>query len=243
MSLIAVDKFEPAIAGNKVLNAEYIDWGEGGTPSGAYVGSVNSSWVVSSSDYTYSGTIKNGTVFILTFASSVTSGTQKLYFYNSSTSQNDGYNMKYQSSSAAGALNGKISAGETCIFTFDGTDLKFVSKDSASGLMPQASSSKVGGIKIGYTASGNNIPLQLSSGKGYVSLPQSSNSASGIVQLSDSGTISADIANNVDNKAVTPKAISSSIDGSVSSHFWIGTATEYSQITPVSGVIYSIYDV
>lgn len=208
MSLIAVDKFEPAVEGNKVLNAEYIDWGEGGTPSGAYVGSVDSAWTVSSSDYNYNGTIKNGTVFILTFANKATSSTQKLYFYNSSTSQNDGYDMKYRASSAQGALNGKISAGDTCIFTFDGTYLKFVSKDTANGLVASATSG-----------------------------------TSGVVKLSVSSTINTDIENNVDNKAVTPKAISSSIDGSVSSHFWIGTATEYSQITPVSGVIYSIYDV
>lgn len=148
MSLIAVDKFEPAIAGNKVLNAEYIDWGEGGTPSGAYVGSVNSSWVVSSSDYTYSGTIKNGTVFILTFSNKTTSSTQKLYFYNSSTSQNDGYDMKYRSSSAAGALNGKIAAGDTCIFTFDGTYLRFVSKDTANGLTASATSTTAGVVKL-----------------------------------------------------------------------------------------------
>ena len=117
MSLIAVDKFEPAIAGNKVLNSEYIDWGDGGVPSGAYIGSVNSSFVVTTEDYTYNGTIKEGTVFILTFASKATSSTQKLYFYNSGTSQNDGYDMKYRASTSAGALNGKIAAGDTCIFT------------------------------------------------------------------------------------------------------------------------------
>lgn len=148
MSLIAVDKFEPAIAGNKVLNAEYIDWGEGGTPSGAYVGSVNSSWVVSSSDYTYNGAIKNGTVFILTFSNKTTSSTQKLYFYNSGTSQNDGYDMKYRSSSAAGALNGKIAAGDTCIFTFDGTYLRFVSKDTANGLTASATTTTAGVVKL-----------------------------------------------------------------------------------------------
>ena len=208
MSLIAVDKFEPAIAGNKVLNSEYIDWGDGGVPSGAYIGSVNSSFVVTTEDYTYNGTIKEGTVFILTFASKATSSTQKLYFYNSGTSQNDGYDMKYRASTSAGALNGKISAGDTCIFTFDGTYFKFVSKDTANGLVQSATTA-----------------------------------ATGVVKLSDSSTINSDIANNVDNKAVTPKAISSSIDGSVSSHFWIGTATEYSQITPTTGVIYSIYDV
>lgn len=148
MSLIAVDKFEPAIAGNKVLNAEYIDWGEGGTPSGAYIGSVNSSWVVTVSDYTYNGTIKNGTVFILTFSNKTTSSTQKLYFYNSSTSQNDGYDMKYRASSAAGALNGKIAAGDTCIFTFDGTYLRFVSKDTANGLTESATSTTAGVVKL-----------------------------------------------------------------------------------------------
>lgn len=208
MALIAVDKFEPAVEGNKVLNSEYIDWGDGGAPSGAYIGSVNSAWTVTTEDYTYNGTIKEGTVFILTFASKTTSSTQKLYFYNSSTSQNDGYDMKYRASSAQGALNGKILAGDTCIFTFDGTYLRFVSKDTANGLVQSATTG-----------------------------------ATGVVKLSDSSTINSDIANNIDNKAVTPKAISTSIDGSVSSHFWIGTATEYSQITPISGVIYSIYDV
>ncbi len=148
MPLLAVDKFEPAISGNKVLNAEYIDWGEGGTPSGAYIGSVNSSWVISTPDYTYNGTIKNGTVFILTFASKTTSSTQKLYFYNSSTSQNDGYDMKYRASSAAGALNGKIAAGDTCIFTFDGTYLMFVSKDTANGLTASATTTTAGVVKL-----------------------------------------------------------------------------------------------
>ena len=148
MSLIAVDKFEPAIAGNKVLNSEYIDWGDGGVPSGAYIGSVNSSFVVTTEDYTYNGTIKEGTVFILTFASKATSSTQKLYFYNSGTSQNDGYDMKYRASTSAGALNGKIAAGDTCIFTFDGTYLKFVSKDTANGLTPSATSSTAGVVKL-----------------------------------------------------------------------------------------------
>lgn len=148
MSLIAVDKFEPAIAGNKVLNSEYIDWGDGGVPSGAYIGSVNSSFVVTTEDYTYNGTIKEGTVFILTFASKATSSTQKLYFYNSGTSQNDGYDMKYRASTSAGALNGKISAGDTCIFTFDGTYLKFVSKDTANGLTQSATSSTAGVVKL-----------------------------------------------------------------------------------------------
>ena len=208
MALICVDKFEPAIEGNKVLNSEYIDWGDGGAPSGAYIGSVDSAWTVTIEDYNYNGSIKEGTVFILTFSNKTTSSTQKLYFYNSSTSQNDGYDMKYRASSAQGALNGKISAGDTCIFTFDGTYLRFVSKDTANGLVATATSS-----------------------------------TSGIVKLSDSSSINTDIANNVDNKAVTPKAISTSIDGSVSSHFWIGTQTEYSQITPITGVIYSIYDV
>ena len=148
MSLIAVDKFEPAIAGNKVLNSEYIDWGDGGVPSGAYIGSVNSSFVVTTEDYTYNGTIKEGTVFILTFASKATSSTQKLYFYNSGTSQNDGYDMKYRASTSAGALNGKISAGDTCIFTFDGTYLQFVSKDTANGLTASATSSTAGVVKL-----------------------------------------------------------------------------------------------
>ena len=148
MSLIAVDKFEPAIAGNKVLNSEYIDWGDGGVPSGAYIGSVNSSFVVTTEDYTYNGTIKEGTVFILTFASKATSSTQKLYFYNSGTSQNDGYDMKYRASTSAGALNGKIAAGDTCIFTFDGTYLKFVSKDTANGLTASATSSTAGVVKL-----------------------------------------------------------------------------------------------
>ena len=148
MSLIAVDKFEPAIAGNKVLNSEYIDWGDGGAPSGAYIGSVDSAWTVTTEDYTYNGTIKEGTVFILTFASKATSSTQKLYFYNSGTSQNDGYDMKYRASTSAGALNGKIAAGDTCIFTFDGTYLKFVSKDTANGLTASATSSTAGVVKL-----------------------------------------------------------------------------------------------
>lgn len=206
MSLIAVDKFEPAIAGNKVLNAEYIDWGEGGTPSGAYVGSVNSSWVVSSSDYSYNGTIKNGTVFILTFSNKTTSSTQKLYFYNSSTSQNDGYDMKYRSSSAAGALNGKIAAGDTCIFTFDGTYLRFVSKDTANGLTASATTT-----------------------------------TAGVVKLSDSSIINSDIAGNVDNKAVTPKAISTAVQTSVDNKISVVEVSDYPS-TPTAGVIYFVYD-
>lgn len=206
MSLIAVDKFEPAIAGNKVLNAEYIDWGEGGTPSGAYVGSVNSSWVVSSSDYSYNGTIKNGTVFILTFSNKTTSSTQKLYFYNSSTSQNDGYDMKYRSSSAAGALNGKIAAGDTCIFTFDGTYLRFVSKDTANGLTASATTT-----------------------------------TAGVVKLSDSSIINSDIAGNVDNKAVTPKAISTAVQTSVDNKISVVEISDYPS-TPTAGVIYFVYD-
>lgn len=206
MALLAVDKFEPAIAGNKVLNAEYIDWGEGGTPSGAYVGSVNSSWVVSSSDYTYNGTIKNGTVFILTFSNKTTSSTQKLYFYNSGTSQNDGYDMKYRASTSAGALNGKISAGDTCIFTFDGTYLKFVSKDTANGLTTSATSS-----------------------------------TAGVVKLSDSSTIATDIAGNIDNKAVTPKAISTAVQTSVDNKISVVEISDYPS-TPTAGVIYFVYD-
>lgn len=206
MALLAVDKFEPAIAGNKVLNAEYIDWGEGGTPSGAYVGSVNSSWVVSSSDYTYSGTIKNGTVFILTFSNKTTSSTQKLYFYNSSTSQNDGYDMKYRASSAAGALNGKIAAGDTCIFTFDGTYLRFVSKDTANGLTASATTT-----------------------------------TAGVVKLSDSSTISTDIAGQNDTKAVTPKAISTAVQTSVDNKISVVEVSDYPS-TPTAGVIYFVYD-
>lgn len=206
MALLAVDKFEPAIAGNKVLNAEYIDWGEGGTPSGAYVGSVNSSWVVSSSDYTYNGTIKNGTVFILTFSNKTTSSTQKLYFYNSGTSQNDGYDMKYRSSSAAGALNGKIAAGDTCIFTFDGTYLRFVSKDTANGLTASATST-----------------------------------TAGVVKLSDSSTISTDIAGQNDTKAVTPKAISTAVQTSVDNKISVVEISDYPS-TPTAGVIYFVYD-
>lgn len=206
MALIAVDKFEPAVEGNKVLNSEYIDWGDGGAPSGAYIGSVDSAWTVTTEDYTYNGSIKEGTVFILTFANKTTSSTQKLYFYNSSTSQNDGYDMKYRASSAQGALNGKILAGDTCIFTFDGTYFKFVSKDTANGLVASATSG-----------------------------------TSGVVKLSDSSSINTDIANNVDNKAVTPKAISTAVQTSVDNKILVVEVSDYPS-TPTAGVIYFVYD-
>jgi len=206
MALIAVDKFEPAVEGNKVLNSEYIDWGDGGAPSGAYIGSVDSAWTVTTEDYTYNGSIKEGTVFILTFASKTTSSTQKLYFHNSSTSQNDGYDMKYRASSAQGALNGKISAGDTCIFTFDGTYFKFVSKDTANGLVQSATSA-----------------------------------VTGVVKLSDSSTINSDIANNIDNKAVTPKAISTAVQTSVDNKILVVEVSDYPS-TPTAGVIYFVYD-
>ena len=206
MALLAVDKFEPAIAGNKVLNSEYIDWGDGGVPSGAYIGSVNSSFVVTTEDYTYNGTIKEGTVFILTFASKTTSSTQKLYFYNSSTSQNDGYDMKYRASTSAGALNGKIAAGDTCIFTFDGTYLKFVSKDTANGLTASATSS-----------------------------------TAGVVKLSTSSTISTDIAEDNDTKAVTPKAVNTAVQTSVDNKISVVEISDYPS-TPTAGVIYFVYD-
>jgi hypothetical protein len=56
--------------------------------------------------------------------------------------------MKYRASTSAGALNGKIAAGDTCIFTFDGTYLRFVSKDTANGLVQSATSSTAGVVKL-----------------------------------------------------------------------------------------------
>ncbi len=102
-----------------------------------------------------------------------------------------------------------------------------------------ATSSTYGGIKTGATETYLNRAVTLDiDGKAYVEMPVASNVMAGISMLSGSTNIATDITNDVDTKAVTPKALATAIENSVGqaaenavdARIWVGTKVQYDAI-------------
>lgn len=102
-----------------------------------------------------------------------------------------------------------------------------------------ATSSAYGGIKLGASQTSLNRAVTLdANGKAYVEMPVASNVMAGISMLSGSTNIAADITNEVDTKAVTPKALATAIENSVGqaaenavdARIWVGTKVQYDAI-------------
>lgn len=102
-----------------------------------------------------------------------------------------------------------------------------------------ATGSAYGGIKIGATETYLNRAVTLDfDGKAYVEMPVASNVMAGISMLSGSTNIATDITNDVDTKAVTPKALATAIENSVGqaaenavdARIWVGTKVQYDAI-------------
>ena len=102
-----------------------------------------------------------------------------------------------------------------------------------------ATGSAYGGIKIGATETYLNRAVTLDlEGKAYVEMPVASNVMAGISMLSGSANIATDIANDVDTKAVTPKALATAMENSVGqaaenavdARIWVGTKVQYDAI-------------
>lgn len=90
-----------------------------------------------------------------------------------------------------------------------------------------ATGSTYGGIKTGATETYLNRAVTLDvDGKAYVEMPVASNVMAGISMLSGSTNIATDIANEVDTKAVTPKALATYY----ASKIWVGTQAQYDAI-------------
>ena len=87
-----------------------------------------------------------------------------------------------------------------------------------------------GGGGATYTAGDG---ISISSGN-VISVEAATNAAKGTVQLSDSTTIAADLTNQNDKKAVTPKAVSTAVNNK----FEVTTKAAYDLLTPDSGVFY-----
>ena len=77
--------------------------------------------------------------------------------------------------------------------------------------LPTASDSALGGVKTGYTQSGKNYPVQLSSGKMYVNVPWS-NTTYGEATQSAAGLMSATDKTNVDNYKSTLGSVTGKSD-------------------------------
>ena len=101
-----------------------------------------------------------------------------------------------------------------------------------------ATGSAYGGIKIGATETYLNRAVTLDvDGKAYVEMPVASNVMAGISMLSGSTNIATDIANDVDTKAVTPKALATYY----ASKIWVGTQAQYDAIvTKNANMLYFI---
>jgi len=102
-----------------------------------------------------------------------------------------------------------------------------------------ATSGAYGGVKLGFTSAETNRAVQLDgNGKAYVALQAATNAAKGTVQLSDSTTITDDLTDQIDTKAVTPKALTTAIENSVKkaaedavdARIWVGTKVQYDAI-------------
>jgi hypothetical protein len=106
-----------------------------------------------------------------------------------------------------------------------------------------ATSSAYGGVKLGATSTVTNRAVQLdSNGKAYVALQAATNAAKGTVQLSDSTTIASDLTDQNDTKAVTPKAVSTTVQSLVSTEvsgkFVVTTKAAYDLLTPDANKFY-----
>ena len=90
-----------------------------------------------------------------------------------------------------------------------------------------ATGSAYGGIKTGATETYLNRAVTLDvDGKAYVEMPVASNVMAGISMLSGSANITTDITNEVETKAVTPKALGAFHDSKI----WVGTQAQYDAI-------------
>ena len=130
-------------------------------------------------------------------------------------------------------------------------------KDKAYVTLEYASDSDAGIIKTSSSSISNDsdnsqvkYPLKSSTNhNGYVPVPYASSNNRGVVQLSDYSNINTDIANSIDTKAVTPRAVNSVIASvatsaattAVNNKMWFGTKSEYEDLaTKDPNVLYFV---
>lgn len=128
-------------------------------------------------------------------------------------------------------------------------------KDRAYVTLQYASDSNAGIIMTSTSISDDSAnsqvkyPLKSSSNAGYVPVPYASNDNRGVVQLSDYSHINDDITNNIDTKAVTPRAVNSVIASvatsaattAVNNKMWFGTKAQYDALaTKDPNVLYFV---
>lgn len=109
--------------------------------------------------------------------------------------------------SSAGSLFSVTNAGRVIfnkygVGTFNGTATKLLGVDAAgyvvettgssSYILPIATSSVLGGVKLGYASTANNFALQLSSERAYTTIPNATTSTKGIASFNSSKFITFD---------------------------------------------------
>jgi hypothetical protein len=260
MGLLVYDKFTKANSSvGKLMNASDINWDvlPTGNLGDAVYGTVSrsnsklyftqNSSQASSNPIAATG-IPNGLV-AMTFNVDYSATDQKIYF--TKTEGTEDHTINYQGATTAGQLKDIANKNTTVLFRkLENGQLLFLacSSGTGGGEPDPATSDTIGGIKVKDNADSNEdtkvyTQIESTSYCGFVTLKAADKEHAGIVQLSDSTTITSDMQNQVDNKACTPKAFASCVGTQVDSKFWTGTETEYDLITPQTGVIYSIYDV
>lgn len=261
MGLLVYDKFTKANSSvGKLMNASDIEWDV--LPTGSFGDAVYGTVSRSNSKLYFTQNSYQATdnpiaatgipVGLVAMTFNVDYGTtdQKIYFTKTGGTE-DQYTINYQGTTTAGQLKDIANTNTTVLFRkLENGQLLFLacSSGTGGGEPDPATSTTIGGIKVKDNATSNTntkiyTQIEASTYYGYVTLKSADKSNAGIVQLSDSSTITSDMQSQIDTKACTPKALSYCVGNEVDSKFWIGTAYEYSQITPQAGIIYSIYDV
>lgn len=148
--------------------------------------------------------------------------------------------------------------------TASGDDALFLNKQGNWSGINEATSSTRGGIKIGYTQSGTNYPVKLSSGKAYVTVPLpglASDSADGLLSsslytklndmdsvriiTSDGGNLSADALAKLQGAASDASILAVFREYNFGPALLLKTdSSGYHFVTPVSGSgVYYTYDI
>jgi hypothetical protein len=103
-----------------------------------------------------------------------------------------------------------------------------------------ATSSKIGGVKLGATASDTNRPVSVdANGNAQVAMQEADATHKGVARLTTTATASADAQS--DATAITPKAVAPLLDAALAKLIWMGTKAQYDDIaTKDPNVLYFV---
>ena len=151
---------------------------------------IPSAYVLPIATYTSLGGIKISNTQQSTGANSVTSTPNRTYAVQRDSSQRAVVNVPWVSSSGGSSYSlptaaATVKGGITTNYSTDANQRNYAVKMSGTNAyvnvpwtdnntvytLPTATSSSLGGIKIGYTENGKNYPVKLTSGKAYVNVP------------------------------------------------------------------------